>query len=213
MEYNFYCDGAASMRKDGNGNYIREAGGWGFVLVDKENNKAIYQNSGRKDSTTNQEMELTAIHEVFRYYVENLYDEERCDTINIYSDSAYCVNMLQDNGWVYTWRKNDWRRKGNKPIENLELIQKIYITMFSLNEGFRKVNFIKVRGHSGDMWNEYADRLAVNAKEDKIQGNRIKHLIVDEFQPIKNIDEIVKPLIVESDVANCPKIWTGRTTD
>ena len=47
--------------------------------------------------------------------------------IEIRSDSAYCVNMLKPGGWVYGWEKNGWTRgKKHEPIENLEIIQKIY---------------------------------------------------------------------------------------
>ena len=48
------------------------------------------------------------------------YKNQKCI---IKSDSAYCVNML--NEWIYNWARNGWVRTKNQPVENLELVQKI----------------------------------------------------------------------------------------
>ena len=44
MIYNFWTDGAATMKKDDSGNYIREAGGWAWALV-CDNNSILLTNT------------------------------------------------------------------------------------------------------------------------------------------------------------------------
>ena len=38
----------------------------------------------------------------------------------IYSDSAYCVNTIND--WMYRWERNGWLKSNNTTPENLDLI-------------------------------------------------------------------------------------------
>lgn len=159
MTYEFYTDGAATMRQVG-GAYIREAGGWAWAMVD--NDEVLHSDSGYEPSTTNQAMELRAIYEALEYFMVNYYVNSSGNVINIYSDSAYCINIYTQ--WRYGWQRNEWKRKGNKPIENLEIIKKTSELIDIISKGFSSVNFIKVAGHSGEKWNEYVDRLAVNTK-------------------------------------------------
>lgn len=162
MIYEYYTDGAATMRKV-NGEYVREAGGWAFAQV--KDNKLIFSASGHADNTTNNAMELTAISQALRHYITRYYSSEIYDTIKIYSDSAYCVNMLKEGGWVYSWSRNSWTRgKKHEPIENLDLIKKIFEILSKLREGFGEVEFIKVAGHSNNELNNCVDQLAVEAK-------------------------------------------------
>lgn len=152
-----YTDGAATMRQI-NGEYLRSNGGAAMAIVD-DNNEIIYSDSKGFRNTTNNHCELYAIFMVLDYFSTNYSNE---NILEIYSDSAYCVNMLKENGWIYSWVKNGWTRgKKHEPIENLELIKNIW----NLMQGI-KVKFIKVKGHSEDKFNEYVDRLAVKAKEE-----------------------------------------------
>lgn len=145
-----YCDGAASM-KCVNGEYIRENGGWAWAAID-DNDNLIESNYGGEKNTTNNRMELMAILMALK---ENEGD------IDFYCDSAYCVNMLKPGGWIYGWAVNGWTRgKKHEPIENLDIVEEIF---FQLQRG-NNINFIKVKGHAGDKWNEYVDSLAVKGK-------------------------------------------------
>lgn len=156
-----YTDGAASMYLV-DGEYKRGNGGWAFALI--KDNKVIYEEAGNKVSTTNQEMELMAIDRCLDQYLYKTIDFSRTERIiKIYSDSAYCINIF--NNWIFNWKKNNWTRKGNKPIENLELIKNIDSAIEDAKKRNIKVEFIKVSGHSGNRWNEYVDKLAVKAKE------------------------------------------------
>ena len=99
-------------------------------------------------NTTNNEMELKAILYVFLKY------GHQSPAPTIYSDSAYCVNSL--NQWIYSWARNGWIKSDKKPPENLE-IMKLFYEYYQ--KGY-KMNLVKVKGHAGNLWNEVADGLA-----------------------------------------------------
>ena len=150
-----YSDGAATM-KCINGEYQRENGGAAMAVIQDE--KVIYEETKYFENTTNNYCELYAILMALKYFKK----EQSKDILKIYSDSAYCVNMLKSGGWIYSWAKNGWTRgKKHEPIENLEIIKEIY----SYLEKSKNIDFIKVKGHSGEKdWNDYVDKLAVKAK-------------------------------------------------
>ena len=59
-------------------------------------------------------------------------------------------------------RKNGWKNASKEPVKNKEIWEELY----NLTKT-HKVNFIKVKGHSGEnVWNERADRLAVKASKE-----------------------------------------------
>lgn len=154
----YWTDGAATMRKDANGNYIREAGGWAFVYESEDGKlKGWY---GGRPQTTNNEMELTAI-----YHALDAAATMPDFDIRIVSDSAYCINIF--TSWAKNWEKNGWTRgKKHEPIENLALIQKIWGLMGKLEEEGRRLSFEKVKGHSGVKENEIVDKYAVIGKRE-----------------------------------------------
>lgn len=150
-----FTDGAATM-KCINGEYQRENGGAAMAVIQDE--KVIYEETKHFENTTNNYCELYAILMALKYFKK----EQSKDILKIYSDSTYCVNMLKSGGWIYSWAKNGWTRgKKHEPIENLEIIKEIY----SYLEKSKNIDFIKVKGHSGEKdWNDYVDKLAVKAK-------------------------------------------------
>ena len=117
-----YSDGAATM-KNINGEYIRCNGGAAMAIVN-EQNEIIYSASRHFENTTNNFCELYAILMALSYCSVN-YPTEK---IEIYSDSAYCVNMLKENGWVYSWEKNNWTRgkKHEKIDETMDRLKEKY---------------------------------------------------------------------------------------
>lgn len=143
-----YTDGSA--RNNGKEN---SSGGWGIVVV--RDNKIIYFNNIQSQNVTNNKMELSAILYAFEL-TQNKYNNERCI---IYTDSLYCVNIC--NMWCQSWANNNWKRKGNKDIENLDLVQSLYkyLTIDFFN---CQVKVEKVQGHSNNIYNNLADALATN---------------------------------------------------
>ena len=134
-----YTDGACSGNPG--------PGGWGSILMYKENIKEI---SGAKDDTTNNVMELTAV-------IEGLKLLKFPCKVKLYSDSAYVVNAFNEK-WIYGWIKNGWKNSGKEPVKNKELWDELY-NLKKIHE----VEFIKVKGHSDNQYNNRCDELARNA--------------------------------------------------
>ena len=63
--------------------------------------------------------------------------------------------MCEPNGWLSTWKRNNFRTSTGGPVKNVDMI----LALETALQG-RKVLFIKVKGHSGIPENEAADRLA-----------------------------------------------------
>jgi ribonuclease HI len=77
--------------------------------------------------------------------------------VAIYSDSAYLVNCFRDR-WYERWRQNGWRNVQKKPVGNRDLWEAL-IALVERHD----VSWHKVAGHSGDVLNDRADRLARSA--------------------------------------------------
>lgn len=134
-----YTDGACSGNPG--------PGGWGAILMYKGNKKEI---SGGMKNTTNNIMEVTAVIEALKCLkIES--------NVSVYSDSAYTVNAF-NQGWIYNWIKKGWKTASGEPVKNKELWQELY----DLTKK-HKVEFIKVKGHSDNEFNNRCDELARNA--------------------------------------------------
>ena len=134
-----YTDGACSGNPG--------PGGWGSILMYKGNKKEI---SGGKEDTTNNVMELTAV-------IEGLKLLKFPCKVKLYSDSAYVVNAFVQK-WIYGWLKNGWVNSNKEPVKNKELWQELY-DLTKVHD----VEFIKVKGHSDNKYNNRCDELARNA--------------------------------------------------
>ena len=137
-----YTDGSCK----GNGKEFSE-GGFGVVIVD-ENDNIIHQFQNFEKNTTNNIQELKAILWTMTKFGKN------DPPLFVYSDSAYAVNTLTN--WMYGWEQNGWVKGDGKRPENVGII-KAYRTLEKLGH---KIVLLKCSGHSGDKWNEYADKLA-----------------------------------------------------
>ena len=140
----FYTDGSSK------GNPGK--GGFGIVEFDEKNNTILSSKSAYFDYTTNNRMELLAI-----LCVLELANIESEDTFTIYSDSAYCVNIIND--WMWNWARNNWYEGCDKEIKNLDLIKEIYNLC---SKPFFNASVVKCDGHANILGNELADTLATN---------------------------------------------------
>ena len=131
-----YTDGACSGNPG--------PGGWAAVLIYGEHKKEIF---GGNRNTTNNIMELTAILEALKLL------KFKCE-VELYSDSAYCVNAF-NQGWIYNWIKKGWKTADGADVKNKEIWQEIY----ELTKK-HKVVFNKVKGHSNVELNNRCDELA-----------------------------------------------------
>lgn len=151
LNVDLYTDGACS--------YNPGPGGWGYLLICESKNKEKYD-SGYKEHTTNNEMELTAV-------IEGIKAIKKSCNLTIYTDSAYVSNaFLQD--WVSSWKNNGFRNSNKKEIANKEL----WIELLSLLEA-HNYKWVKVKGHADNKNNNFCDKLATNAIKDNMNKNSI----------------------------------------
>lgn len=135
------------------GSCLKNPGGRGtcaYVII--ENNKLLHQKAYRKDSTTNNRMEISAI------LMSMLFIKEKglIGRITIYSDSQYAVKGITE--WMHGWKKKNWRKKG-EDIPNRDLWEKVYEAYSAVGE----VTVKWVRGHANSEWNIYTDKLCEEA--------------------------------------------------
>ena len=123
-------------------------GGWGAILLYKEHRKEI---SGNERDSTNNRMEIRAVIEALKVI-------KKTSEIAIYTDSKYVLEGITK--WIFGWKKNGWRTADKKPIKNLELWQEL-----DQEVGRHKIEWIWVKGHSGNHFNDLVDDLARNAAE------------------------------------------------
>ena len=126
-------------------------GGFGAVLIYNGVEKEISQGFRK---TTNNRMELMAAIEAL------ILLKEPCK-VDLYSDSKYLTDAI-NKGWLEAWIKNGWRKADKKKVLNVDLWEKI-VTLTEKHS----VNFIWVKGHAGNKYNEICDALAVNAYTDE----------------------------------------------
>ena len=133
-----YTDGACS------GNPGK--GGWGAVLVYGDKEKEI---CGGEAETTNNRMELSAVIEALNCL------KEPCE-VTLTTDSKYVCDAV-NQGWLYSWQLNGWRKSDKKPALNVDLWEKLLPLLDK-----HKIEFVWVKGHNGHPYNERCDKLAVN---------------------------------------------------
>ena len=145
----FYTDGAFSSKT--------EMGGWAAVCV--EDGNVIDTQSGYEPYSTNNRMELTA----FLSALENADTIETCNTkVTIYTDSAYIANCFNQN-WYVKWMSNGWRTSDKQDVKNQDLWRRIVALYIKLKERL-DLSIVKVKSHSDNSWNNYADLLAIKAR-------------------------------------------------
>lgn len=170
-----YVDGSCR----GNGQE-ENCGGWGLVaLVEDERTssgyRVLYYDSQQHENTTNNRMELIALIEALDL-ATTIWKHKTCI---IKCDSAYCVNIF--NSWIHSWASNNWKRAGNKEIENLDLVKQLY--KYATID-FPNFQVLKVVGHAGILGNEIADAFAVNDKAKLAKIFKNNELDIDFIQKL-----------------------------
>lgn len=134
-----YTDGACSGNPG--------LGGYGGILIYGDIKREY---SGAEIQTTNNRMEVMAV-------IVGLKRLKYPCIVEIYSDSAYTVNAF-NNGWIYGWKKSDWKKADGKPVLNVDLWEELYALTRE-----HEVTFHKVAGHADNQLNNRCDELARNA--------------------------------------------------
>lgn len=138
-----YTDGACSKNPG--------PGGWGAILKWQDITKKI---NGHSLNTTNNQMEITAAIEAL-----SLIKGE--SIVEIYTDSTYLKEGITK--WINNWQRNNWLTSNKKPVKNINLWQKL-INLTKIHQ----VSWYWIKAHNGNQYNEIADQLAVEAKNQAI---------------------------------------------
>lgn len=131
-----YTDGACSNNPG--------KGGWAAILIYRGIEKVI---SGGYPMTTNNRMELFAIINALMQL------KEPCD-VTLYSDSAYSLDPFFKD-WITKWQNQNWKTLSGEAVKNVDLWKALLI---EVNK--HKVTFVKVKGHSDNVYNNRCDELA-----------------------------------------------------
>jgi ribonuclease HI len=129
-------------------------GGWGAWMHYNGKEKSIF---GGEDNTTNNRMELTAV-------IRALETLKRSSKIKLYTDSSYVQKGMTE--WMVGWKAKHWRTADKKPVKNEDL----WKALDSLSQS-HQIEWIWVRGHSGNDGNERADALANQGVAEFLSGN------------------------------------------
>ncbi|MFW6242684.1 MAG: ribonuclease HI [bacterium] len=141
--FDIYVDGACSGNPG--------PGGYGIVIINEYFDEKSF--NGFEPNTTNNRMELmaaiVALEKFKKFKGKNI-------KLEVYSDSNYVVQGM--NSWIKNWKRKNW-----KNVKNVDLWKRLD----AASNGFRVI-FNKVSGHSGNTYNEKADKLAKKAIKQNI---------------------------------------------
>ena len=127
---------------DGAYSSVRDQGGIGILFL--KNGEEVLRYSNMYKGTSNNQMELGAIIIALRMI------KGKIDSLTIYTDSQYCIGCATLG----------WKRKKNK------------IMWAEFDKQYKRVKqlcpdiqFVHVKGHNGEKYNEIVDKLAVAASQ------------------------------------------------
>lgn len=138
MTIELYTDGACSGNPG--------PGGWGALLRWNGHEKPL---SGGEEETTNNRMEMMAV-------IKGLEALNKPSDVTLYTDSKYVLQGATE--WLEGWKAKGWKSASKKPVKNQDLWEQIDSLIQRHN-----VHFIWVKGHAGHEYNEFVDKLAVEA--------------------------------------------------
>ena len=143
-EVTLYTDGACSGNPG--------PGGYGVILryVSPSGKEYEREYSEGFSETTNNRMELLAV-------CIGLEALTRPCAVTVYSDSRYVCDAVNE-GWIWNWRRQDFRRGKTDEVKNIDLWERLLADMKT-----HQVRFTWIKGHAGHEFNERCDRLAVAA--------------------------------------------------
>jgi len=126
-------------------------GAWAAVLISEQHGKTK-EISGAEPDTTNNRMELLAA-------IESLRTLKKPCRVKLHTDSQYLQKAFGD-GWLENWVAKGWKTAGKKPVANKDLWQEL----LKLTD-IHNVDFVWVKGHAGNEYNERCDELVGLARQ------------------------------------------------
>jgi ribonuclease HI len=119
-------------------------GGWAAILL--RSNVDPQELRGAEAETTNNRMELRAALEALRALAEP-------HQVTLHTDSQYLCQGITE--WLPRWEQDGWQNSKTKAVKNQDLWHDL-----AQARGRHQIDWIWVRGHAGNSWNERADALA-----------------------------------------------------
>lgn len=119
-------------------------GGWGALLRWNGHEREVY---GGEVHTTNNRMELLAA-------IRGLEALTRPCRVTVTTDSRYVQQGI--TAWLPNWKRRGWRTADKRPVKNADLWKQLDAEIARHSA----VEWRWVKGHSGHLENERADRLA-----------------------------------------------------
>lgn len=172
-----YTDGACSS----NG---KKGAKGGVGVYFGENDPRNYSGPLEGEEQTNNRAEImAAIIALQRVHIE--------DDVEIVTDSNYLKKAVTE--WMDSWEKKGWKRSNKKPVKNLDLFMLLNSYIQKKRENNAKVKWTWTKGHSDNIGNQKADKLARLGIE---KGNRSKE---------KNSIEDTLPKVEKSDTCKTQK--------
>lgn len=147
MQLEAWTDGSGDVRPP-------KIGGWAVVITSPTNPFIYEELFGAVHETTSARMEMQGV-------IESLKWPRVKSSLRIHCDSAYVVNCIEDD-WLTGWRKKGWMTSRDEPVKNQDLWEE----MEELIKWHHAVRLLKVKGHSGDQYNELVDTLAGTARKE-----------------------------------------------
>jgi ribonuclease HI len=111
----------------------------------KDHQKEMFLFGGCRH-TTNNRMELKAV-------IEGLKSLNPGQKVVVFTDSRYVIDSASK--WIFGWKRKGWRTAAGKLVKNIDLLKKLDKLVNK-----HEVEWVWVKGHSGDAGNEMADFLA-----------------------------------------------------
>jgi ribonuclease HI len=90
-------------------------------------------------------------------------------TIKLTTDSMYLKRGITE--WIHNWKRQGWRNTSGA-VKNKDLWKRLEKATAP-----HTIEWIHVRGHAGNYWNEQADQYAVLAKSRQTAGRTKPELV------------------------------------
>ena len=128
-------------------------GGWAAILITGAHQKEL---KGGELHTTNNRMELMAA-------ISALEALKQPCVVDMNTDSQYVRDGIMK--YINNWKRNGWRTASKEPVKNVDLWRRLDAVAQT-----QTVHWHWVKGHSGDHYNDRADELVHEAREEVKQG-------------------------------------------
>lgn len=127
-------------------------GGWAALLRFNATEREL---AGSEPDTTNNRMELMAA-------IQGLESLREPCAVRVFTDSQYVQKGIGE--WMPGWVRRGWRTAGGDPVKNKDLWQRLVAAASP-----HQIEWLWVKGHSGDPDNERVDQLA-RAQAETLRG-------------------------------------------